>query len=82
MENRYGFQNSAINVHRKVIKVVLPSLPVNTVSIPPVNGVKVTTTRTYQYTDPAPKHAVMCKSVFKNYHVSPSPAPPVVTLNA
>ena len=41
------FSECAVNVYRKVFKVVLSSLSVNTVSFPLVNVVKVTTTPTY-----------------------------------
>ena len=40
----------SVTCYRKVFKVVLPSLPVSTFSVPPVNVVKVATTTTYQYT--------------------------------
>ena len=76
------FSECAVNVRRKVFKVVLLSLSVNTVSVPPVNVVKVTTTPTYQYTNPASKQAIVCKPVFSASHVNTSPAPAVFNLNS
>ena len=76
------FSECAVNVRCKVFKVVLSSLSVNTVSVPPVNVVKVTTTPTYQYTNPASKHAIVRKPVFSTSHVNTPPAPAVVTLNS
>ena len=76
------FNECAVNIPRKVFKVVLPSLSVNTVSVPPVNVVKVTTTPTYRYTNPASTHAIVCKSVFSTSHVNTSPVPAVVILNS
>ena len=49
------FSDCAVNVHRKVFKVVSSSLSGNTVSATSVNVVKVTTTPTHQYTNPASK---------------------------
>ena len=76
------FSECAVNVRRKVFKVVLSCLSVSTVSVPPVNVVKVTTTPTYQYTNPASKHAIVCKPVFRTSHVITTPAPAVATLNS
>ena len=76
------FSECAVNVRRKVFKVVLSSLSVSTVSVPPVNVVKVTTTPTYQYTNPASMHAIVCKPVFSTSYVNTSTAPAVVTLNS
>ena len=76
------FSECAVNVCRRVFKVVLSSLSVSTVSVPPVNVVKVTTTPTYQYTNPASKHAIVCKPVFRTSHVITTPAPAVATLNS
>ena len=76
------FSECAFNVPRKVFKIVSSSLSVSTVSVPPVNVVKVTTTPTCQYTSPAPKHAIMLKPVFSTSHVNTSPAPAVVTLKS
>ena len=53
------FSECAVNVRRKVFKIVLSSLSVSTVSVPPVNVVKATTTPTYQHTNPVPKHAIV-----------------------
>ena len=53
------FSEYPVNVHRKVFKGVLSSLFVSTVSAPPANVVKVTTTPLYQYTNPASKHAIV-----------------------
>ena len=75
------FSECAVNVHRKVFKAVLSSLSVSKVSVPPVNVVKVTTRPTYQYINPASKHAIVCKPVFSTFHVITSPAPAVATLN-
>ena len=72
------FNECAVNIPRKVFKVLLPSLSVNTVSVPPVNVVKVTTAPTYRYTNPASTHAIVCKSVFSTSHVNTSPTPAVV----
>ena len=58
------FSECAINVHCKVFKVVLSSPSVSAVSVPHVNVVKVTTTPPYQYTNPASKHAILCKLFF------------------
>ena len=66
----------------KVVKVVLPSLPVKTFSVLPFNVANITTTPTYQYTNPASKHAVMCKSVFSTSDVNASPASAVITFNS
>ena len=66
----------------KVVKVVLPSLPVKTFSVLPFNVANITTTPTYQCTNPASKHAVMCKSVFSTSDVNTSPASAVITLNS
>ena len=74
------FSEYHVNVHHKVFKVVLSSLSVSTVSAPPVNVVKVTTTPTYQYTNPACKHAIVCKPVFSTSRVITTPAPAVATL--
>ena len=46
------FSECAVNIRHKVFKVVLSSLFVSTVSVAPTNVVKVTTTPTYQYTNP------------------------------
>ena len=75
------FNEFAVNVGRIVFKVVLSSLSVSKVSVPPVNIVKITTTPTYQYINPASKHAIVRKPVFSTSHVDTSPAPVVVTLN-
>ena len=76
------FSESAVNVRRKVFKVVLSCLPISTVPVPCVNVVKVTTMPTYQYTNPASKQAVVCKPVFRTSHVITTPAPAVATLNS
>ena len=76
------FSECAVNVRRKVFKIVLSSLSVSTVSVPPVNVVKVTITTTYQYTNPSSKHAIVCKPAFSTSHVITSPAPVVATLNS
>ena len=76
------FSKCVTNVHYKVFKVVLPSLSVNTVSVPPVNVVKVITTSIYQYTNPTSKHAVVPKSVFSISHVNTYPAPAGATLSS
>ena len=76
------FSECAVNVRRKVFKVVFSSLSVNAVSVPPINVVRVTTTPTYQYTDPVSKHAIVRKPVFSNSHVNTSPAPAVALLNS
>ena len=76
------FSECTVNVPRKVFKVVLSSLSVNTVSVLPANVVKVTTTPTYQYTNPASKHAIVGKPVFSTSHVNTRPAPMVVSLNS
>ena len=47
---RHTFFKSIDNVHRKVFKIVLWSLSVNTVSMPPANVVNVTATHAHQYT--------------------------------
>ena len=47
----------------------LASLSVSTISVPPVIVVKVTTTPTYQHTNPASKHAIVRKPVFSTSHV-------------
>ena len=57
-----------------MLKVVLPSLFVNTVSFPPANAVKVTITLSYQYPNVASKYAVACKSVLSTSYVNTSPA--------
>ena len=77
------FSECAVNVRHKVFKVVLSSLSVSRVSVPPVNVVKVTTTPTYQYTNPVSKHTIVRKPVFSTSHVYviTSPAPVVATLN-
>ena len=75
------FSECAVNVRHKVFKVVLSSLSVSTVSVPAVNVVKVTTTPTYQYTNPVSKHTIVRKPVFSTSHVITSPAPVVATLN-
>ena len=64
-----------------MFKVVLSSLSVSTVSVPPANVVKVTTTLTSQYTNSTSKHAIVRKPVFSTSHDNTSPAPAVVTLN-
>ena len=71
------FSECALNVCRKVFKVVLSSLSVNTVS---VNVVKVTTTPTYRHRNPVSKHVFLRKPVFSAFHVNTLPAPAVVTL--
>ena len=76
------FSKSAVNARRKVFKVALSSLSVNTVSVPPVNVVQVTTTPTYQYTSSVSKHAIVYKPVFTTSHVNTYPAATVVTLNS
>ena len=76
------FSECAVNVRRKVFRVVLSSLYVSAASVPPVNVVKVTTTPTCQYTNPASKHAIMRKPVFSTSHVITTPAPVVATLNS
>ena len=65
-----------------MFKVDLSSLSVITFSVPPVNVVKVTTTPTNQYTNPASKHAIWRKPVFSTSHVVTSPTPAVATLNS
>ena len=74
--------SGAVNVRRKVSKVVLSSSSISKISVPPVNVVKVTTTPTQKYTNPASKHAIVGKPVFSISHVNTSPAPAVVTLNS
>ena len=59
-------------------KVVLSSLSVSTNSVPPVNVVKVTTTPTCQYRNPASKHAIVRQPVFSTSDVNTSPTPDVV----
>ena len=76
------FSECAVNVRRKVFKVVLSSLSVNTVSIPPVNVVKVTIPPTYQYPNSACEYAIVRKPVFSTSHANISPAPAVATLNS
>ena len=76
------FSKCVVNVRRKVFKVVLSSLSVNTASVPPVNVVKLTTTPTYQYTNPASKHEIVRKPVFSTFYVNTTPAPADVTLNS
>ena len=76
------FSESAVNVRRKVFKVVLSCLQISTVPVPPVNVVKVTTTPSYQYTNPASKQAIVCKPVFRTSHVITTPAPAVATSNS
>ena len=76
------FSESAVNVRRKVFRVVLSCLPISAVPVPPVNVVQVTTTPTYQYTNPASKQAMVSKPVFRTSHVITTPAPAVVTLNS
>ena len=63
-----------------MFKVVLSSLSVSTVSVPPA-VVKVTTTLTSQYTNSTSKHAIVGKPVFSTSHDNTSSAPAVVTLN-
>ena len=60
------FSGCTVNIHCKMLKVVLTSVSVNTVSAPPVNVVKITTTPTYQYSNLASKHAVVHKSIFSS----------------
>ena len=67
------FSECAVNVLRKAFKLVLRSLSVRTVFVPPVNVVKVTTTPTYQYTNPASKHAIVLQAVFNTSNTSPTP---------
>ena len=74
------FSQCAVNVRRKVFKVVLSSLSVSTVSVPLVNVAKVTTTPIHQYKNPDSKHAIKHNPVFSICHVNSSPAPVVVTL--
>ena len=74
------FSECAVNICLKVFKDILASLSVNTVSIPPVNSVKAMKTPTYQYTNPACKHAFLRKHVFSTSHVNTSD-PVVVTIN-
>ena len=76
------FNKCAVNVHHNVFKVVLSSLSFSTVSVPPVNLVKVTTLPIYQYKNPAFKHAIVLKPVFSTSHVNTSPAPVVIYLNS
>ena len=76
------FSECAVNVRRKVFKVVLSSLFASKVSVPPVNVEKVTIKPTYQYTNPASKHAIVRQPVFSTSHVITSPAPSVTTLNS
>ena len=66
----------------KCSNLVLSSLTASTVSVPPVNVVKVTTAPTYQYPNPASKHAVVRKHDFSTSHDNTFPAPAVVTLNS
>ena len=66
---------STANVHGKDFKVVLPSLSFNTVSVPTVNVVDMTTTPTHQYANLISNHAVVHRSVFSFAHVNISPAP-------
>ena len=65
-----------------MFKVILSSLSVNTVSVRPVNVVKVTITLTYQYINPTSKHAIARKLLLSTSHVNTSPASAVVTLNS
>lgn len=65
---------STVNVHGKDFKVVLPSLSFNTVSVPTVNVVDMTTTPTHQYANLISNH-VLTMSVFSFAHVNISPAP-------
>ena len=76
------FSECAVNVRRTVFKAVLPSHFVCTVSVPPANVVKVTTTPIYQYINPASKHAIVGKPVFCISHVITTPAPAVAILNS
>ena len=76
------FSECAVNVRRKMFKLVLSSLSVSTVSVPLVNVVKVTTTTTYQYANPASKNAIVRKPVFSTSHVITSPVPAVASLNS
>ena len=76
------FTECAVNVRRKVFKVVLSSLFASKVSVSPVNVEKVTIKPTYQYTNPASKHAIVRQPVFSTSHVITSPAPSVATLNS
>ena len=41
------------------VQSCLPSLSVNTVSVPPINVIKVTTAPTVQYINPVPEYVVM-----------------------
>ena len=76
------FSECSPNVGCKVFKVVSSGLSVCTVSVLHVNVVKLTATPTYQYANPASKHAIVHKPVFSTSYVSASPAPAVVTLNS
>ena len=76
------FSECALNFCCKVFKVVLSSLSVSTVSVPPINVVKVTTTPTYQYSNSASTHVIVHNPVFSTSHVNTSPAPAVATLNS
>ena len=53
------FSESAVNVRHKVFKVVLSRLSDDTVSVLPIDVVKVTTTPTHRYNNSASKHVVI-----------------------
>ena len=53
------FRERAVNVCHKVFKVVLSSLSDYTVSVLPIDVVKVTTTSTHRYNNSASKHVVI-----------------------
>ena len=60
-------------------KVVLPSLPDSTFSVPPIS---VATTPTYQRTNLTSKLAFVCKSGLSASHLNTSPTPAVIALNS
>ena len=76
------FGKHTVNVYRNVFKVVLLSFSFSTDYVPTTNVVKVTTTRTYQYTNPVTKHAILRNPVFSASHVINYPAPLVATSNS
>ena len=76
------FSECAVDFCLKVFQVVLSSLLVSTISVLPVNVLKVTTTPTYQYTNLASKHAIVRNPVFSTSHVFNTPVPAVETLNS
>ena len=71
-----------INVQCKVFKNILPSLSFNKMSYSHVHVVNVTTTPSYQYTNPASIYAAVCTSVLSTSNVSIYPTPAVVTFNS